>query len=180
MNTICLGIFSVIIVRNILDPDMQEIVSYHCALTIYYIVDTAWLLNWQECSPAPKETVAHHYLSIIFCFITLMIPEGRMIALRIQLIELNTCLSYLRRLLKPKSFYYLDVIFYVSLILIRHVWFPYLAYWLFSRLSEGIHIKLYLAAVLTANLTYICWTVNLLKIQKRKYQRRITAKDRKM
>ena len=179
MNVVCLGIFSVIIVRNNWYPDMQEIVSYHYALSMYYIVDTACLLKWPECSPAPKETLLHHFLTIILCCLTVVIPEGRMIALRAELIEPSTCLSYLRRLLKSKRFFYLDAIFYVSLILIRHVWFPYLGYGLYLRFSEGNYIKVYFAGILYLNLTYVWWTITLLKIQRRKYHS-LSAKDRNL
>ena len=178
MNVICLGISSVIVVRNLLYPDLQEILSFQCALVMYYIVDTAWLAKWPECSPAPKETLLHHFLSIMFITYIIIIPGGLIAGIRTEIMELNTCLSYLRRLLKPKRYFYLDAIFYVSLILLRHGWVPYMAYWLFSRFSEGIHMKVIFSGYIYLNITYVWWTITLFRIQKKKHHSR-SAQDRK-
>ena len=148
MNVICLGLFSVLIVRNLLYPDLQEMLMYSYMIMVYLMVDIVWLFKWPECNPCPKETILHHFISIFALFIAITVPESRYIGAKVQLIELTTWLSHLRRLLKRKSYRVLNGFFYVFLLVIRHLWFPYLAYWLLLRWSEALYIKLCLSGVL--------------------------------
>jgi len=166
MNVICLGLFSSLIVKNIMYPDLQEMLIYTYTLEVYFIVDIIWLYMWPKCNPCAYEVIFHHIATIIALALPIWNPEARHFAAKVQLIELTTWLSHLRRLLKPKKFYVLDATFYTSLLVVRHIWFPYLLYFVLSQWTEAFPIKYWLPSALFLaylNITYINWTVLLFR-----------------
>ena len=159
MNVICLGVFSTLIVKNVLFPDLQEMLFYSYLMMVYFIVDIIWLFRWPECNPCPYDVIFHHILCMVALCVNIKVPESRHIGAKVQLIELTTWLQHLRRLMKPKKYRVLDNFNVILLMVIRHLWFPYLAYSLIFRWSEAFYVKFCLAGVLYLNIMYIKWTV---------------------
>ena len=163
MNVIWLGLFSIMIVRNILYPDLQEILIYSFVMIVYFIVDIIWLFKWPECNSCANDVIFHHFYCIAGLCVMIAVPEARHIGAKIHLTEITTWLSHLRRLLKPKRYLVLNAIFYILLLTVRHVWFPYLAYLLLLRWSEAFYIKFCFIGVLYLNTMYVKWTILLVQ-----------------
>ena len=160
MNIICVGVFSIMTLKNLMAYESFQVLILAYLMVLYFVVDVVWLLKWPECNPSPYATIFHHILSSTFIVLgPISNPIFGPIMIKISLTEPTTWLAHFRRFIRPRRYYLLDVISYVSIFVVRHLWSPYLAYELILRAHESLYMAITAAGVVFLNCMYVFWTV---------------------
>ena len=160
MNIVCIGVFSIMTLKNLVAYDSSHVLLLAYSMLVYFLVDIAWLLKWPECNPSPYGVIFHHIVSATFLVLgPIPDPILRPILIKIAVIEPTTWLSHFRRFIRPRRYYVIDVTTYMSIFGVRHLWSPYLAYELILRAHESLNMARTAAGVVFMNCMYVFWTV---------------------
>ncbi|CAJ1383400.1 unnamed protein product [Effrenium voratum] len=125
LNIIVLSVIFVLCVAAIFLGEDSDLHSLVVAVTVAYLIsDGLWILLQPDMVRTPKSIIAHHVVTLIVIMDPLQIASHRVNASRALLVEVNTVLLTLRRLLGHPV--WCEVGFYLTWVLIRLVWFPVL------------------------------------------------------
>jgi len=128
------GIFALCVVALALGEDSQ-LHSVVIALTVAYLIsDALWILLQPDMVKTPKSIIAHHIVTVVVIADTLEFASHRVNASRALIVEANTVLLTLRRLLGRPL--WCELGFYSTWVLIRLVWFPILGVSLLASTFE--------------------------------------------
>lgn len=116
----------------------SQLHSVVIAVTMAYLIsDALWILLQPDMVKTPKSIIAHHIVTVVVIMDTLEFASHRVNANRALLVEVNTVLLTLRRLLgRP---WWCELGFFSTWVLIRLVWFPILGV---SLLASTFHVNL--------------------------------------
>lgn len=117
-------IFALSLVSLRLGEDSVGHTAVICVTFVYLVADIIWITFQPGMVKTPMSIIAHHLVTLIVMFDTLEIPAHRANASRALLVEINTVLLTLRRLLGHPL--WCEIGFYASWVLVRLIWFPLL------------------------------------------------------
>jgi len=134
----------------------------------YFTADMFYVGIWPKCVKSPKIILGHHICSGILILIPLHYPRYIWCLSYCMLVEVNTWLLIAKRTFSVGT-EALEVLFYLSWVLLRNIWYPYLTYiyyreWQAETESLGspwnvVLITPFFQAALTGLNCY--WTYNL-------------------
>eukprot|EP00930_Biecheleria_cincta_P061160 TRINITY_DN46720_c0_g1_i1.p1 TRINITY_DN46720_c0_g1~~TRINITY_DN46720_c0_g1_i1.p1 ORF type:complete len:226 (-),score=32.86 TRINITY_DN46720_c0_g1_i1:36-683(-) len=125
INVVVLSIiFLMSMVGLILGEDSPMHVAVIAVTILYLVVDVLWVVLQPRICKTPMAIIGHHVVLLIFIMDTLEHASHRVNASRALLVEVNTVLLTLRRLLGRPA--WCELGFYATWVLIRLVWFPML------------------------------------------------------
>lgn len=137
---------------------------------LYFLADMAYVGLFPRCVKSPEVILCHHVASMSLIMLPYHNPNYVWALSYCMLVEINTWLLIAKRTISVGRVL-LDVLFYVTWVLLRNVWYPYLV-WLFAKeylkvsSETGTYFNWFImAAPLQAGLTGLNfhWTFSLLR-----------------
>jgi hypothetical protein len=103
------------------------------ARQVYFLLDTIFVGVYPQCVKSPVVILSHHLCTALYMLIPYHYPTYHWAMSACMLVEINTWLLIARRTIGGKL---LDAAFYVSWVLLRNVYYPYLI-WAFYHEWRG-------------------------------------------
>ena len=106
----------------------QDLAPYVLFVSLYYVLDSIFIIVWPESVGAPITIVLHHVMSLFatfglaynFCWVRYVMVET-------TLVDVNTWLLIVRQFLKSKHVI-VEIAFFITWISIRILLYPYLMF----------------------------------------------------
>lgn len=124
-NVVVLSVISVVALWSLQQgEESQGHLAVVVVTSIYLVLDVVWILLQPGMVKAPLSIVAHHVVTLIVLADPAVVPEHRANASRALVVEINTVLLTVRRLLGRPL--WAEIGFFSTWLLIRLIWFPLL------------------------------------------------------
>ena len=143
-----------------LEGDDLYLLSVICVL--YYFLDTAFIAIRPDSVNSTRSILLHHVFTFIFAVETYRLPSFRSFCVQYLLVDINTWFLMVRQMLKER-YLVIEVPFYVSWVLIRLVYYPYLMFKVWGRFHESLTFKGLAVLTIFLNILNFKWSIALFK-----------------
>ena len=140
--------------------DLAMYVLFDCS---YYVLDTIFIICRPEITKSPKLIIFHHVVSFGGAFgVAYHFPQLRYMLVELTLVDINTWFMTLRRTLDKRNVV-IECFFYISWVVIRMLYYPYLLFKVYKRAEEGTVFVVILIMVIFLNVLNCKWSFDLFK-----------------
>lgn len=112
---------------------------FYTAAMVYFLLDIIFIGCYPNCVKSPIVLLCHHIVTSLYILIPYNYPQYHWCMAYCMLVEINTWFLIARRNIPSLL---VEALFYVSWVLLRNVWYPYLVYafyqeWLHESKKSG-------------------------------------------
>ena len=141
----------------------EDLTTYVLFDSFYYVLDTFFIICRPEIVRSPISIIFHHIVSFGGAFgVAYHFPPLRYMLVELTLVDINTWFMILRQTLK-KRYIIVESMFYISWVVIRMLYYPYLLFKSYKRAEEGGALVVILMMVMFLNVLNFKWSHDLFK-----------------
>jgi hypothetical protein len=126
--------------------------AFFTSAMVYFLLDTIFVGVYPQCVKSPVVILSHHICTALYMLIPYHYPHYHWCMAACMLVEVNTWLLIARRTLGGRA---LEVAFYVSWVLLRNIYYPYLI-WAFYKEVRARQARAVVVVVVVCVCVCVC------------------------